>query len=107
QRNEIEQVATAMSEMTATVQDVARNAAQAAESAQAADREAHQGQQVVRETVSAIEGVSAEVVRTASAIERLEADSQSISAVLEVIRGVAEQTNLLALNAAIEAARAG
>ncbi|WP_312960381.1 methyl-accepting chemotaxis protein [Stutzerimonas nitrititolerans] len=107
QRHEIEQVATAMNEMTATVQDVARNAAQAAESAQAADREAQQGQQVVHETVSSIESVSVEVEHTASAIQRLEADSQSISAVLEVIRGVAEQTNLLALNAAIEAARAG
>ncbi|WP_313010226.1 methyl-accepting chemotaxis protein [Stutzerimonas nitrititolerans] len=107
QRHEIEQVATAMNEMTATVQDVARNAAQAAESAQAADREAQQGQQVVHETVSSIESVSVEVEHTASAIQRLEADSQNISAVLEVIRGVAEQTNLLALNAAIEAARAG
>ncbi|NNT94502.1 methyl-accepting chemotaxis protein [Stutzerimonas nitrititolerans] len=107
QRHEIEQVATAMNEMTATVQDVARNAAQAAASAQAADREAQQGQQVVHETVSSIESVSVEVEQTASAIQRLEADSQNISAVLEVIRGVAEQTNLLALNAAIEAARAG
>ncbi|WP_313107077.1 methyl-accepting chemotaxis protein [Stutzerimonas nitrititolerans] len=107
QRHEIEQVATAMNEMTATVQDVARNAAQAAASAQAADREAQQGQQVVHETVSSIESVSVEVEHTARAIQRLEADSQSISAVLEVIRGVAEQTNLLALNAAIEAARAG
>ena len=107
QRHEIEQVATAMNEMTATVQDVARNSAQAAASAQAADREAQQGQQVVHETVSSIESVSVEVEQTASAIQRLEADSQNISAVLEVIRGVAEQTNLLALNAAIEAARAG
>src|SRR5690606_18922561 len=107
QRHEIEQVATAMNEMTATVQDMARNAAQAAASAQAADREAQQGQQVVHETVSSIESVSVEVEHTASAIQRLETDSQSISAVLEVIRGVAEQTNLLALNAAIEAARAG
>ncbi|AHY41619.1 methyl-accepting chemotaxis protein [Stutzerimonas decontaminans] len=107
QRHEIELVATAMNEMTATVQDVARNAAQAAESAQAADQQALQGQQIVQQTVSSIENVSTEVERTAAAIQRLEADSQSISAVLDVIRGVAEQTNLLALNAAIEAARAG
>ena len=62
---------------------------------------------MVQQTVSSIENVSAEVERTAAAIQRLEAHSQSISAVLNVIRGVAEQTNLLALNAAIEAARAG
>lgn len=107
QRHEIELVATAMNEMTATVQDVARNAAQAAESAQAADQQALQGQQIVQQTVSSIENVSSEVERTAATIQRLEADSQSISAVLDVIRGVADQTNLLALNAAIEAARAG
>ncbi|HCW97132.1 MAG TPA: methyl-accepting chemotaxis protein, partial [Pseudomonas sp.] len=79
QRHEIELVATAMNEMTATVQDVARNAALAAESAQAADEQAQQGQQVVQQTVSSIENVSAEVERTAAAIQRLEADSQSIS----------------------------
>lgn len=107
QRSEIEQVATAMNEMTATVQEVARNASQAARSAEAADQEAVQGQQVVREAVKAIEGVAGEVERAAEVIKRLEADSESISAVLDVIRGVAEQTNLLALNAAIEAARAG
>lgn len=107
QRHEIEQVATAMNEMTVTVQDVARNAAQAAESAKAADREAQQGQQVVQQTVCSIDSVSAEVARATTAIQRLEADSQSIGAVLDVIRNVAEQTNLLALNAAIEAARAG
>lgn len=107
QRGEIELVATAMNEMASTVQDVARNAAQGADSAHDADREALQGQKVVQDTVTAIESVAVEVERTAVAVQRLEADSQSISSVLEVIRGVAEQTNLLALNAAIEAARAG
>lgn len=107
QRSEIEQVATAMNEMTATVQEVARNASQAARSAETADTDALQGQEVVREAVKAIEAVAGEVERAAEVIQRLESDSESISAVLDVIRGVAEQTNLLALNAAIEAARAG
>ncbi|MGB1061077.1 MAG: methyl-accepting chemotaxis protein, partial [Ketobacter sp.] len=54
-----------------------------------------------------INSLASEVERAASAIQKLESDSESIGAILEVIRGIADQTNLLALNAAIEAARAG
>ncbi len=107
QRAEIEQVATSMNEMTATVQEVARNAAHAASSAETADEQVLQGQRVVRDTVAAIEGVASEVEGAVAVMQRLEVESESISAVLDVISGVAEQTNLLALNAAIEAARAG
>ncbi len=107
QRSETELVATAMNEMTATVQEVARNAESAAEAAQSADAQAEDGQQVVQKTVSAIDGLAGEVEKAAEVIQRLEKDSEQIGTVLEVIRGIAEQTNLLALNAAIEAARAG
>ena len=107
QRNETEQVATAMNEMTATVQEVARHAESAAGAARQADEEANAGRQVVQGTVDAIERLAAEVEKAAGVIGNLEQDSEQIGSVLEVIRGIAEQTNLLALNAAIEAARAG
>ncbi|MFN3581186.1 MAG: methyl-accepting chemotaxis protein [Pseudomonas sp.] len=107
QQSETEQVATAMNEMTATVQDVARNAAGAAQAANAADREAAEGRQVLNRTIEVINSLAAEVDRAAEVIRQLEKDSDSIGSVLDVIRAIAEQTNLLALNAAIEAARAG
>ncbi|CAM3981015.1 Methyl-accepting chemotaxis protein McpS [Pseudomonas reidholzensis] len=107
QKEETEQVATAMQQMTATVHDVARNAEQAAEAAQAADEKVASGQQVVRQSMQRIEQL-AEAAETASAgIDSLSAEIHTIGDVLEVIKSVAEQTNLLALNAAIEAARAG
>lgn len=107
QQLETEQVATAMNEMTATVQDVARNAAGASEAAQAADREASDGRQVLDTTIAVINALAAEVDKAAEVILQLEQDSDTIGSVLDVIRAIAEQTNLLALNAAIEAARAG
>lgn len=102
-----DQVATAMNEMSATAQEVARHAAQAAAAADDADRSAQQGEQVMQSTIAAITHMRGEIANTASVIRQLETDSGRIGKVLEVIRGIAEQTNLLALNAAIEAARAG
>ena len=107
QQVETDQVATAMNEMTATVQDVAHNAMTAAEAATRADEQAAQGRHVVARTMDAIDGLASEVEKAAGVIQKLEADSEQIGTVLDVIRGIAEQTNLLALNAAIEAARAG
>ncbi|MEQ8289927.1 MAG: methyl-accepting chemotaxis protein [Gammaproteobacteria bacterium] len=107
QQGETEQVATAMNEMSATVSEVARNAANAASAAQDADAQAKNGSQVVATTVDTIHNLAREVERTAGVIENLKEDSISIGTVLDVIRDIAEQTNLLALNAAIEAARAG
>ncbi|WP_439862350.1 methyl-accepting chemotaxis protein [Pseudomonas sp. MBLB4136] len=93
--------------MSATAQEVARHAAEAARAADDADHSAQQGEQVMRATIDTITGMRGEISSTAEVIRRLEADSSRIGKVLEVIRGIAEQTNLLALNAAIEAARAG
>jgi len=107
QQAETDQVATAMNEMTATVQEVARNTTNAAKAAHDADDEAESGREVVAKTRRAIDGLAAEVEKTAQVVDRLHEDSQSISTIMEVISGIAEQTNLLALNAAIEAARAG
>jgi len=100
-------VATAMTEMSATAQEVARHAAQAAQAADDADRHAQEGDKVMQSTMKTISLMRNEIGNTANVIQRLETDSVRIGKVLEVIRGIAEQTNLLALNAAIEAARAG
>lgn len=107
QRAEAEQVATAMNEMTASVQEVARSAVNGAMIAKEADQHSAKGTKVVQETVHDIDFLARNVERAAGVIHQLENDSVSIGAVLDVIQGIAEQTNLLALNAAIEAARAG
>lgn len=100
-------VATAMHEMSATAQNVAENAASAAQAADQADHTAHEGEQVMQDTIGGIAQMGKEIDNTAGVIKQLDEDSRRISTVLEVIRSIAEQTNLLALNAAIEAARAG
>ncbi|WP_085610756.1 MULTISPECIES: methyl-accepting chemotaxis protein [unclassified Pseudomonas] len=107
QFNRTDQVATAMNEMSATAQEVARHAADAARAADDADQSAQQGEKVMQSTIHSITQMRGEIANIATVIRRLEADSGRIGKVLEVIRGIAEQTNLLALNAAIEAARAG
>ncbi len=107
QQGEIEQVATAMNEMTATVQEVARNADDASAAAKAADDESSAGNQVVQEVIHAINELANEVASTSDTIHHLDGDTEQIGTVLDVIKNIAEQTNLLALNAAIEAARAG
>nr|WP_235200444.1 methyl-accepting chemotaxis protein [Pseudomonas monteilii] len=107
QKEETEQVATAMQQMTATVHDVARNAEEAAQAAQAADDKVESGQQVVRQSMQRIEQLASAAETASAGIDSLSAEIHTIGDVLEVIKSVAEQTNLLALNAAIEAARAG
>lgn len=102
-----DQVATAMTEMSATAQEVARHAAHAARAADEADQSAQDGEKVMQSTIATITRMRSEISSTANVIQRLETDSGRIGKVLEVIRGIADQTNLLALNAAIEAARAG
>ena len=107
QRVETDQVATAMHEMTATVQEVARNAEQASQAAVAADCEARKGDNLASEAIDQIERLAIEVGRSTEALIVLQEESNKIGTVMDVIKAVAEQTNLLALNAAIEAARAG
>ncbi|WLG45878.1 methyl-accepting chemotaxis protein [Pseudomonas sp. FP1740] len=107
QMAEIDQVATAVHEMTATAQDVARNATQAAQAASHADQAAAQGMQIVRDTSNSIGVLAIEIGKAVGVVQTLAKDSENINAILTAIRGIAEQTNLLALNAAIEAARAG
>ena len=107
QKLETEQVATAMNEMLATSQEVARHAEQASIAATEADQQAGVGDQVVAEAITHIEHLAEQMNRSSLAMQGLQQESQKIGSVLEVIKSVSEQTNLLALNAAIEAARAG
>ncbi|MCO7630996.1 methyl-accepting chemotaxis protein [Pseudomonas guariconensis] len=107
QREQIEQVATAMNQMSATALEVARSAALAAEGAQQVNRESATGRGLVASQQDSIARLAGEIDQTVVAVNQLASDSQAIGRVLEVIRSIAEQTNLLALNAAIEAARAG
>ncbi|ELP98770.1 histidine kinase, HAMP region: chemotaxis sensory transducer [Pseudomonas syringae BRIP34876] len=111
QKDETDQVATAMNEMAATVQEVARNAQEASqEASQAAaqaDQQARSGDEVVGQAIIQIEQLAREVLNSTQSMSALKQESNKIVGVLDVIKSVSQQTNLLALNAAIEAARAG
>ncbi|WP_313505550.1 methyl-accepting chemotaxis protein [Stutzerimonas kunmingensis] len=107
QTGDTAQIRDSLSELEATIQQVADGAGEAAEASRAAARAVHQGQQVIGESLTGLHGLVSEVQDNAAAIERLADETTTIGNVLTVIRSIAEQTNLLALNAAIEAARAG
>jgi methyl-accepting chemotaxis protein len=107
QNSETVQVATAMTEMAATVDEIARNSHSGSDAASNSDKEAKSGNQAVSITIKTINELAGDVENSAMTLENLKGDSENISAVLDVIKNIAAQTNLLALNAAIEAARAG
>ncbi|XOV41607.1 methyl-accepting chemotaxis protein [Pseudomonas sp. App30] len=107
QFREIDQVATASNEMSATAHDVANSASNAASAARGADQSAKDGMSIIERSTRDINLLAEEVSKAVGEVETLAVNSEQIGSVLEVIRSIAEQTNLLALNAAIEAARAG
>jgi len=107
QYREIDQLATASHEMSATSQEVAKSAAQAATAAQHADEATNEGRLVIESTTRKIGSLAQEMDKMMGQVRSLSANSDQIGSVLDVIKSIAEQTNLLALNAAIEAARAG
>ncbi|KOP59691.1 chemotaxis protein [Pseudomonas coronafaciens pv. porri] len=107
QNDEVNQAATAVTEMSAAVDEVARNAEAAAQSSRESMEFTRSGIENVAQTLKAIESLAGNVASTGDQVKALSGRAQDISKVVEVIRAIAEQTNLLALNAAIEAARAG
>jgi len=107
QLNETDMVATAITEMGATIDEIAKTTELAAHKAGKTHDNAQMGQTEVEQTIVKIRQLSEQINTSASVVDELERDSETIGSVLDVIRGIAEQTNLLALNAAIEAARAG
>lgn len=107
QYNQTEQIATAMSQMVATIEEVAKNTQDASQAANETNDTSAQGLLLADENGTAISVLSDNIESTASLMNSLIHDSNEIGQMLSVIESIAEQTNLLALNAAIEAARAG
>jgi len=107
QKDELLTVVTAMHEMSATIQDIAKNTAEAASAAEEGRKNADAGSKEISDVMDSIAKMAIETDHAAGVINQLGESSSNIGSVLDVIRGIAEQTNLLALNAAIEAARAG
>ena len=100
-------VATAVTEMVATVEEIASNTNEAVRKAESTNLNAEKGKQGVTHTIDMIDKLSSNLLQSEQVVQELAKDSNTIGSVVDVIRGIAEQTNLLALNAAIEAARAG
>ena len=100
-------VAAAINELGAATQEIARNAADASQHASGGSDQANDGRQVMQETISAMTALSQKISESCEQIETLNASTDDIGQILDVIKGISQQTNLLALNAAIEAARAG
>ncbi|MEZ9197989.1 methyl-accepting chemotaxis protein [Shewanella sp. 10N.286.54.B9] len=107
QLNETDMVATAVTEMGATIEEIAKNTELAANKASSTHQNAQLGQRGVEQTIEKIESLASQINESSIVVNELEKDSETIGSVLSVIKSIAEQTNLLALNAAIEAARAG
>ncbi|NWE15220.1 methyl-accepting chemotaxis protein [Pseudomonas yamanorum] len=98
-------VAAAINELGAATQEIARNAADASQHASGASEQADDGRKVVEKTILAMSELSQKISLSCTQIETLNASTDNIGHILDVIKGISQQTNLLALNAAIEAAR--
>jgi methyl-accepting chemotaxis protein len=107
QSKEIELVATAVEELSASATEIAKHAGDTAERTNATSILADEGHQIVNLSLNNVNSLTNQIDATAKKIQILKENSVNIGSVMEVIRTIAEQTNLLALNAAIEAARAG
>ncbi|ADZ93142.1 methyl-accepting chemotaxis protein [Marinomonas mediterranea] len=100
-------VASAMTEMAATVNEVAKNAENSLNKIQSVDKNAEESRDKMQHNIDEVEKLVAQLEHSTTLVNNVNEHSKNIDQILEVIQGIAEQTNLLALNAAIEAARAG
>ncbi|MEZ9071950.1 methyl-accepting chemotaxis protein [Vibrio splendidus] len=107
QREQTATVATAMTEMSHSVQEVANSAQSSLTMVQQVESASESGRQIMNTNISTINQLEVRLTESVGAVGELQQMSSQIGSILDVIRGIAEQTNLLALNAAIEAARAG
>lgn len=107
QQQSTEMIATAMTEMASSANNVADSASDTARNTDEADKQSQHTQQLIHNTVDNIQGLAGQLGTASEAVANLDNDVNNIAKVLDVIGDIAEQTNLLALNAAIEAARAG
>ncbi|MGF1721965.1 methyl-accepting chemotaxis protein [Vibrio kyushuensis] len=107
QQENTEQVGLAINEMSITIQEVAQNANSASTATMQAEQQSKSSKGIIGNTINHINTLADQINKSSQAVHSLEAETETIVSVLDVIKGIAEQTNLLALNAAIEAARAG
>ena len=107
QQQSTEMIATAMTEMASSANNVADSAGDTARNTDEADKQSQHTQRLIHNTVDNIQGLAGQLGTASEAVANLDNDVNNIVKVLDVIGDIAEQTNLLALNAAIEAARAG
>ncbi len=107
QVSHVESTATATSEMSQTIVEIANNASDASDTAKESLEVANTGKVIVEKTVSGMIDLADSVESSAKTIEELGESSKKIGDIVNVINDISDQTNLLALNAAIEAARAG
>ncbi len=107
QREHIEKTSTAMTEMNASVQEVAQNASSTAEQSNSVLEKAQEGINTIEKMSHAMLALTSSADNLTENMDKLEQLSNGIGSIISVINDIADQTNLLALNAAIEAARAG
>ncbi len=107
QRTHLASLVTAITEISHAVQDISQHAQQTSAQSQQAQQAADQGMTLLDRNSALNQQLASSVQHAGATVSQLATESERITSVLDVIKGIDEQTNLLALNAAIEAARAG
>jgi methyl-accepting chemotaxis protein len=107
EKDEVDNVSAAITEMAATIQEISRNAQEANDATDSVNDLTNEGVSLSNTAQEGMATLSDHIENASQVVSGLEQESNNIGSVVDVINGIAEQTNLLALNAAIEAARAG